>query len=185
MVRFQDFQAQTPARGRTGGAIRVANPRAKDWLARSYARAWVPWLAWSWNSAVGAWISLNYSFFSGKLDSGREFRASPSGRQAALLSPYPNRCARSRGAMRPCISSGGKPCRLPNGGIVLPSVFPPRLSRPFKSGKATRLKSMLPAPGSSASRARPGRDELLKRLRAFRGRLLADFKFDRDEANAR
>lgn len=32
---------------------------------------------------------------------------------------------------------------------------------------------------------RPGRDDLLRRLRAFRGRLPADFKFDRDEANAR
>lgn len=32
---------------------------------------------------------------------------------------------------------------------------------------------------------RPGRTELLKRLRAYRGRLPADFKFDRDEANAR
>ena len=31
----------------------------------------------------------------------------------------------------------------------------------------------------------PGRDELLKRLRDFRGRLPADFQFDRDEANAR
>jgi hypothetical protein len=31
---------------------------------------------------------------------------------------------------------------------------------------------------------KPGRDELLKRLRAFRGRLPADFKFDRDKANA-
>jgi antitoxin MazE len=31
----------------------------------------------------------------------------------------------------------------------------------------------------------PGRDELLKRLRAFRGRLPADFRFDRDEANTR
>ncbi|SJZ58091.1 antitoxin MazE [Enhydrobacter aerosaccus] len=31
----------------------------------------------------------------------------------------------------------------------------------------------------------PGRQELLKQLRAFRGRLPADFKFDRDEANAR
>ena len=30
-----------------------------------------------------------------------------------------------------------------------------------------------------------GRDEFLKRLRAFRGRLPAGFKFDRDEANAR
>ena len=32
---------------------------------------------------------------------------------------------------------------------------------------------------------KPGRDELLRRPRAFRGRLPADFKFDRDEANAR
>ena len=32
---------------------------------------------------------------------------------------------------------------------------------------------------------KPGRKDLLKRLRAFRGRLPADFRFDRDEANAR
>ena len=32
---------------------------------------------------------------------------------------------------------------------------------------------------------KPGRVELLRRLRAFRGRLPPDFKFDRDEANAR
>ncbi len=32
---------------------------------------------------------------------------------------------------------------------------------------------------------KPGRDELLKRLRAFLGRVPAYFKFDRDEANAR
>jgi antitoxin MazE len=32
---------------------------------------------------------------------------------------------------------------------------------------------------------KPDRDEFLKRLRAFRGRLPADFVFDRDEANAR
>jgi antitoxin MazE len=31
----------------------------------------------------------------------------------------------------------------------------------------------------------PSRGELLKRLREFRGSLPADFKFDRDEANAR
>ena len=31
----------------------------------------------------------------------------------------------------------------------------------------------------------PGLEELLARLRAFRGRLPADFKFDRDEANGR
>jgi antitoxin MazE len=33
--------------------------------------------------------------------------------------------------------------------------------------------------------SKPGRDALLKRLRAFRGRLSADFKFDRDEASAK
>jgi len=32
---------------------------------------------------------------------------------------------------------------------------------------------------------KPGREDFLKRLRAFRGRLPADFKFDREEANAR
>ncbi len=32
---------------------------------------------------------------------------------------------------------------------------------------------------------KPDRQELLERLRAFRGRLPADFKFDRDDANAR
>lgn len=32
---------------------------------------------------------------------------------------------------------------------------------------------------------KPDRAELLKRLRAFRGRLPADFRFDREEANAR
>jgi antitoxin MazE len=32
---------------------------------------------------------------------------------------------------------------------------------------------------------KPGRKELLTRLHAFRGRLPSDFKFDRDEANAR
>jgi antitoxin MazE len=32
---------------------------------------------------------------------------------------------------------------------------------------------------------KPGRKDFLNRLRAFRGRLPPDFKFDRDEANAR
>ena len=32
---------------------------------------------------------------------------------------------------------------------------------------------------------KPGKSELLKRLRAYRGRLPTDFKFDREEANAR
>ena len=39
--------------------------------------------------------------------------------------------------------------------------------------------------GRFAIARKPGREALLKRLRAFRGRLPADFVFDRDEANAR
>jgi antitoxin MazE len=39
--------------------------------------------------------------------------------------------------------------------------------------------------GNSPVAPKPGREELLKRLRTFRGRLPADFKFDRDGANAR
>ncbi|CAM3861348.1 transcriptional regulator/antitoxin MazE [Kerstersia gyiorum] len=36
-----------------------------------------------------------------------------------------------------------------------------------------------------AVRKKPGAEALLARLRAFRGKLPADFKFSRDEANAR
>ena len=32
---------------------------------------------------------------------------------------------------------------------------------------------------------KPGRQAMIERLRAFRGRLPADFKFERDDANAR
>jgi antitoxin MazE len=32
---------------------------------------------------------------------------------------------------------------------------------------------------------KPGRDDMLKRLRDYRGRLPADFRFDRDEAHGR
>ena len=39
--------------------------------------------------------------------------------------------------------------------------------------------------GNGAHLASPAREELLKRLRAFRGRLPGDFKFDRDETSAR
>lgn len=34
-------------------------------------------------------------------------------------------------------------------------------------------------------RKKPGREEILRRLRQFRGKLPPDFKFDRDDANAR
>lgn len=40
-------------------------------------------------------------------------------------------------------------------------------------------------PRTFAVRKKPGADALLERLRAFRGKLPADFRFSRDEANAR
>lgn len=40
-------------------------------------------------------------------------------------------------------------------------------------------------PRTFAVRKKPGADVLLERLRAFRGKLPADFRFSRDEANAR
>lgn len=40
-------------------------------------------------------------------------------------------------------------------------------------------------PRAFALRRKPGREDLLNRLRALRGRLPADFVFDRDEANER
>jgi antitoxin MazE len=36
-----------------------------------------------------------------------------------------------------------------------------------------------------AVQKKPGKEEFLRRLRKFRGKLPADFKFDRDDANAR
>ena len=34
-------------------------------------------------------------------------------------------------------------------------------------------------------RKKPGREDIFRRLRQFRGKLPIDFKFDRDDANAR
>lgn len=39
--------------------------------------------------------------------------------------------------------------------------------------------------GSWAVKRKPSRKQLLERLRKFRGRLPADFKFDRDDAHER
>lgn len=40
-------------------------------------------------------------------------------------------------------------------------------------------------PRTFAVRKKPGAQDMLARLRTFRGKLPPDFKFDRDEANAR
>jgi antitoxin MazE len=50
---------------------------------------------------------------------------------------------------------------------------------------AVRLPAALVEVREFGVSRKPGREELLRRLRTLRGRLPADFKFDRDEANAR
>ncbi|CAJ9214331.1 transcriptional regulator/antitoxin, MazE [Burkholderia pseudomallei] len=47
------------------------------------------------------------------------------------------------------------------------------------------IEIIIDEPRTFAIRKKPGADELLARLRRFRGKLPADFKFSRDEANER
>ncbi|VFR52097.1 Programmed cell death antitoxin MazE like [plant metagenome] len=47
------------------------------------------------------------------------------------------------------------------------------------------IEIVVDGPRKFAVRKKPGVDALIARLRQFRGKLPADFKFDRDEANAR
>ena len=65
--------------------------------------------------------------------------------------------------------------------IVLPAAVVQALE--LREGGEIEL-NIAGAPALGAGR-KPGREALLKRLRAFRGRPPADFKFDRDEANTR
>ena len=55
----------------------------------------------------------------------------------------------------------------------------------LKLKEGDEIEIHVAGPRQFAVARKPSREELLKRLRAFRGRLPADFKFDRDEANAR
>lgn len=47
------------------------------------------------------------------------------------------------------------------------------------------IEIVVDGPRSFAVRRKAGTEALLERLRAFRGRLPEDFRFDREEANAR
>lgn len=47
------------------------------------------------------------------------------------------------------------------------------------------IEIIIDEPRTFAIRKKPGTDELLARLRQFRGKLPADFRFSRDEANER
>ena len=66
-----------------------------------------------------------------------------------------------------------------------PFVFRRPLSKRSSSRRGDEIEIHLADARAFAVARKPGKDDWLKRLRAFRGRLPADFKFDRDEANGR
>jgi antitoxin MazE len=66
-----------------------------------------------------------------------------------------------------------------------PSAFPPRLIEVLELKDGDEIEIHVADDRQFGVSRKPLRQELLKRLREFRGRLPADFKFDRDEANGR
>jgi antitoxin MazE len=77
------------------------------------------------------------------------------------------------------------PCGLRNGEIALPFGFPPSAVEALELKEGDEMEIHVAGAREFGLARKPSRDELLKRLRTFRGRLPADFKFDRDEMNAR
>jgi antitoxin MazE len=63
--------------------------------------------------------------------------------------------------------------------------IPAAVAKALKLRPGDEIQVHLEGAREFALSRKPGRDDLLKRLRAFRGRLPADFVFDRDEANER
>ena len=63
--------------------------------------------------------------------------------------------------------------------------LPAAVVKALKLKEGDEIEIHVAGAGQFGIARKPGRADLLKRLRAFRGRLPADFKFDRDELNAR
>ncbi|PLC52923.1 AbrB family transcriptional regulator [Pollutimonas nitritireducens] len=63
--------------------------------------------------------------------------------------------------------------------------LPAKLVEALELREGDDIEIVVDGPRTFAVRKKPGADALLKRLRTFRGKLPADFRFSRDEANAR
>ena len=63
--------------------------------------------------------------------------------------------------------------------------LPSSLVEALKLREGDDIEIIIDAPRTFAVRKKPGTDALLEQLRRFRGKLPADFKFSRDEANGR
>jgi antitoxin MazE len=75
--------------------------------------------------------------------------------------------------------------RVAKWGNSLAVRLPSRLVEALELREGDDIEIVINDARTFAVRKKPGADALLKRLRAFRGRLPADLRFERDEANAR
>src|SRR5262249_21443751 len=87
--------------------------------------------------------------------------------------------------LSPRISRGGKALQVAKWGNSLAVRLPAAVVEALGLKEGGEIEISVAGSRAFGVARRPGRAELLKRLRAFRGRLPSDFKFDRDEANAR
>jgi len=63
--------------------------------------------------------------------------------------------------------------------------LPASVVRALELREGDNIEILIAAERVFQVRKKPGNEAILKRLRQFRGKLPADFKFDRDDANAR
>jgi antitoxin MazE len=78
-----------------------------------------------------------------------------------------------------------EPVRVAKWGDSLPVRLPASVVEALELKEGDEIEIYIADERQFGVSRKPTREELLKRLRAFRGRLPADFKFDRGEANAR
>jgi antitoxin MazE len=78
-----------------------------------------------------------------------------------------------------------KPVRVGKWGNSLAFRLPASIVNVLELKEGDEIEIHVAGGRDFAVSRKPGCEELLRRLRGFRGRLPADFKFNRDEANSR
>src|ERR1700735_399523 len=86
---------------------------------------------------------------------------------------------------RRCISNGGDGMQVAKWGNSLAVRLPVAVVEALGLKEGDDIEIHIADDRQFGIARKPGREEILRRVRAFRGRLPADFKFDREEANAR
>ena len=75
--------------------------------------------------------------------------------------------------------------RVAKWGNSLAVRLPASVVEALELREGDHIEIVVGSPRQFAVRKKPGAEKMLARLRSFRGRLPADFKFSRDEANDR